>query len=121
VLCNVLVCLAVWICYGAHTTTDKILAIVFPITAFVAAGFEHSVANMYMIPEAMLIQWFAPAGFWTATGLAPDAFPGLGLDGLILNLIPVTLGNIVGGGGLVGLVYWFIYLRPTGTARTRER
>ena len=121
VLCNVLVCLAVWICYGAHTTTDKILAIVFPITAFVAAGFEHSVANMYMIPHAMLIQWFAPVGFWTATGLAPDAFPGLGLNGLIANLIPVTLGNIVGGGGLVGLVYWFIYLRPARAANAPEQ
>ncbi len=115
VLCNVLVCLAVWLCYGAHSTTDKLLAILFPITAFVAAGFEHSVANMYFIPQAMMIQWGAPESFWAATGLQPAAFAGLTPASLAMNLVPVTLGNMVGGGVLVGLVYWFVYLRrPQG-------
>jgi formate transporter len=94
VLCNVLVCLAVWLCFAAHDVTGKILAIVFPISAFVALGFEHSVANMYLIP----IGWLA--GAKTVT-----------LGGLIGNLVPVTLGNIVGGGVFVAAVYWLIYLR----------
>ncbi len=106
VLCNVLVCLAVWLCYGAHSTTDKLLAILFPITAFVAAGFEHSVANMYFIPQAMMIQSWAP-------DIAGGGGPALSLAGFVANLLPVTLGNMVGGGVLVGLVYWFIYLKGT--------
>ncbi len=113
VLCNVLVCLAVWICYGARTTTDKLLAVLFPIAAFVAAGFEHSVANMYFVPNALLIQALAGDEFWNLTGGSPSDYPTLGLAGLVANLIPVTAGNIVGGGVLVGLVYWFIYLRRT--------
>jgi formate transporter len=96
VLCNILVCLAVWLCFAAHTVSGKILAIVFPISAFVALGFEHSVANMYLIPVGYL------AG---ASGVT--------LDGFISNLIPVTLGNIVGGGVLVALVYWVVYLRKS--------
>lgn len=111
ILCNVLVCLAVWICYGAHTTADKVLAILLPVAAFVAAGFEHSVANMYFIPKAIMILHWAPAEFWTAAGVSPADYPALGLDDLVASLIPVTLGNMVGGGGFVGLVYWFIYLR----------
>ena len=111
VLCNVLVCLAVWLCTGARSTTDKLLAILFPITAFVAAGFEHSVANMYFVPEALLILWWAPEGFWAATRTDPAAWAGLDAMGLVRNLVPVTAGNIVGGGVLVGLVYWFVYLR----------
>jgi len=94
VLCNVLVCLAVWLCFAAHTVSGKILAIIFPISAFVALGFEHSVANMYLIPAG----YFAGAASVT-------------LDGFIANLIPVTLGNIFGGGVLVALVYWIVYLR----------
>jgi formate/nitrite transporter len=111
VLCNVLVCLAVWLCYGARSTTDKLLAILFPITAFVAAGFEHSVANMYFVPEALLILWFAPDSFWAAAGIDPASFAGVTAWGLVRNLVPVTLGNMIGGGVLVGLVYWFVYLR----------
>lgn len=112
ILCNVLVCLAVWIAYGAHTTTDKLLAVLFPVAAFVAAGFEHSVANMYFIPEAMMLKAFAPADFWTAIGATPDDYPSVTLAGFLANLVPVTLGNIIGGGLLVGMVYWFVYLRP---------
>ena len=112
ILANGLVCLAVWLTYSARSTTDKILAIVFPITAFVAAGFEHSVANMYFIPYALFIKDFDP-GFVTAVGdnvahldlLTWQAF-------LVNNLIPVTVGNIIGGAVLVAAVYWAIFLRP---------
>ncbi|MBI3452764.1 MAG: formate/nitrite transporter family protein [Rhodospirillales bacterium] len=109
VLANVLVCLAVWLCFSARSTTDRILAIVPPIAAFVAAGFEHSVANMYTIPFGLLIKWFAPAAFWA--GASPADFAALTVGGLVANLVPVTAGNIVGGGALVGIVYWFVYLR----------
>ncbi len=109
VLCNALVCLAVWLTYGAHTTTDKILAIVPPITAFVAMGFEHSVANMYFVPVALLIErdtsWMASTtGVPDTSGLSWGSF-------LVDNLLPVTIGNVIGGGLLVGAVYWFVYLR----------
>jgi formate transporter len=113
IMCNALVCLAVWLTYSARTTTDKILAIVPPITAFVAAGFEHSIANMYYIPLGLLIKLAAPATFWQAIGKGPADYPALTLQGFLVgNLLPVTLGNIVGGALLVGAVYWFIYLRP---------
>ncbi|MCL4249035.1 MAG: formate/nitrite transporter [Anaerolineae bacterium] len=109
IMCNALVCLAVWLTLGARTTTDKLLAILFPITAFVAMGFEHSIANMYFIPIGLLIAQFDPA-FAQNTGLVLDH---LTAGGLLNNLIPVTLGNIIGGGGLVAAVYWFAYLyRP---------
>lgn len=110
-LCNVLVCLAVWLSLGARSTTDKVLAIVFPVSAFVVAGFEHSVANMYIIPLAWLIKVFAPEGLWTQLGTTAASFGALTPYGLIRNLVPVTLGNMFGGGVLVGCVYWFVYLR----------
>ena len=97
ILCNVLVCLAVWLCMGARSVADKILAIVFPISAFVACGFEHSVANMFFLPLGMAL---------AAGSAAP-----LSLAGAAGNLLLVTLGNIIGGTVLVALVYWFIYLR----------
>lgn len=106
-MCNALVCLAVWLTLGARTTTDKILAIVFPITAFVAAGFEHSVANMYFIPVALLVKRFDPA-FVAALGVNTSP---LTVGGFLGNLIPVTLGNIIGGGLMVAAVYWFVYIR----------
>jgi formate/nitrite transporter len=113
IMCNALVCLAVWLTVSARTTTDKILAIVFPITAFVAAGFEHSVANMYFIPMGLVIKGFAPASFWTSIGQSPADYGSLTWVAFFLrNLLPVTIGNIIGGVGFVGLVYWFIYLRP---------
>lgn len=93
VLCNVLVCLAVWMCFAAHNVSGKVLVILFPITAFVALGFEHSVANMYLIPVGLL-----------HAGQADVA-------GFVTNLAVVTAGNVVGGGVLVALVYWVIYLR----------
>ena len=111
ILCNGLVCLAVWLTYSARTTTDRILAIVPPIAAFVAMGFEHSVANMYFIPAGMLIRAVAPASFWTAIDRVPADYAALDWAGLVGNLVPVTLGNIVGGTILVGAVYWLVYLR----------
>lgn len=110
ILCNALVCLAVWLCFGARSTTDKILAIVFPISAFVAAGFEHSVANMYFIPLGLLIK--TDTAFLTTIGKSAADYARLTWTNCILvNLLPVTLGNLIGGVVLVGLTYWFIYLR----------
>jgi formate transporter len=105
VLCNVLVCLAVWIAMAGRNVTDKILSIIFPISAFVAAGFEHSIANMYFIPLGLMLR-------------NDPAYAGvpylseLSWSGFIHNLIPVTLGNLAGGAVMVGLVYWVIYRRP---------
>lgn len=113
ILCNALVCMAVWLTLGARSTTDKIAAIVFPITAFVTAGFEHSIANMYFIPIGVLIKTFDPA-FAASTGLDLDALTWMGF---VNNLIPVTLGNIIGGVVLVGAVYWFVYMRQHDSAR----
>ncbi len=96
VLCNVLVCMAVWMALAGRSVVDKAVAIVFPITAFVAAGFEHSIANMYFFPLAMLLG-------------AP-----LGVADLARNLVPVIAGNILGGSVLVALVYHVIYIRPAG-------
>jgi formate transporter len=93
-LCNVLVCMAAWMALAGRSVTDKVVAIVFPITAFVAAGFEHSIANMYLMPLAMLLG--APIG----------AFD------VLHNLVPVVAGNLVGGSVLVALVYHVIYVRP---------
>jgi formate transporter len=118
ILCNGLVCLAVWLSYSARTTTDRILAIIGPIAAFVAMGFEHSVANMYFIPVGMLIRAVAPASFWTAIGHAPADYAVLDWQGLVGNLVPVTLGNIVGGTILVGAVYWLVYLRGDRSMRS---
>jgi formate/nitrite transporter len=113
-LCNALVCLAVWLCLGARSTADKILAIVFPISAFVAVGFEHSVANMYFIPIGLLIKGDIP--FLATLGKSATDYANLTWSNfLLVNLVPVTVGNLIGGVVLVGLVYWFIYLRPERT------
>ena len=104
VLCNLLVCLAVWIAYAGHTVTDKIVAIVLPISAFVAAGFEHSVANLYFIPLGL----FLHEGGMVAPGVDAST---LNWSGFIANLLPVTLGNIVGGSVMVALVYYLVYGR----------
>jgi formate/nitrite transporter len=108
-LCNALVCLAVWLTYGAHTTTDKILAIIPPIAAFVAAGFEHSVANMYFIPMGLFIE--QDDAFVASLEQPPD-LSGLSWGSFLFdNLVPVTIGNVIGGVALVGAVYWLVYLR----------
>jgi len=112
IMCNAMVCMAVWLCFSARTTTDRILAIIPPIAGFVAAGFEHSVANMYFIPMGLLIKNGAPDTFWKMINKTPADFPALTWNGFFINnLLPVTIGNIIGGGIMVGLVYWFVYLR----------
>lgn len=108
ILCNALVCLAVWLSFSARSTIDKIAAIIFPITAFVAAGFEHSVANMYFVPMGLMIKDFDP-GFAASSGLELTRLTWG--DFLINNLLPVTIGNIIGGTVLVAAIYWFIFLR----------
>ncbi len=114
IMCNALVCLAVWMSFGARSTADKILAIVFPISAFVAAGFEHSVANMYFIPMGLFIKDFDPA-FVEKVGLTAKAANLTWGTFLWNNLVPVTIGNIIGGALMVAAVYWFIYLREAKT------
>jgi formate/nitrite transporter len=111
VLCNALVCLAVWLCFSGRSTTDKILAIVLPITAFVALGFEHSIANMYFIPYAILLK--SDPGLMMSAANAGIPTDALTVTGLLDNLIPVTLGNIAGGTLLVAAIYWFVYLPGT--------
>ena len=110
ILCNALVCLAVWLTLSGRSVTDKILAILFPITAFVASGFEHSIANMYFIPMGLLMK--GEPQVLEAAGLVPADLAALNIQGFLDNLLVVTTGNIFGGGFLVALVYWFIYRRP---------
>ena len=107
VLCNVLVCMAVWMTLAGRSVTDKFIAIVFPISAFVAAGFEHSIANMYLLPMAMLLQ--------AASG-EPVAFAPMWA-----NLVPVIAGNLAGGSVLVALVYYVIYRRPLRRAEAEPQ
>ncbi len=112
IMCNAMVCMAVWLCFSARSTTDKILSIIFPIAGFVAAGFEHSVANMYFIPIGLFVKAGADAAFWEKIGKTAADFGALTWGNFFLkNLIPVTIGNIIGGAVMVGVVYWFIYLR----------
>lgn len=108
VLGNALVCLAVWLTFSARSTIDKIAAIIFPITAFVAAGFEHSIANMYFLPYGLLIKAFDPA-FVAERGL--DLTNLTWGNFLFNNLLPVTIGNIIGGAVLVAAIYWSVFLR----------
>ena len=109
--CNALVCLAVWLTYSARTTADKILAIIFPISAFVASGFEHSVANMFFIPMGLFVK--ANHAF-VAAHQAPVNLANLTWSRFLwANLLPVTIGNVIGGALMVGAVYWFVYLRPS--------
>lgn len=116
VFCNALVCLAVWLCFSAHSTTDKILAILPPIAAFVAGGLEHSIANMYFIPMGLFLK--NEAAVLLAANKTAEQLQNLTWQNfLVMNLLPVTLGNIVGGAVLVAAVYWFVYLRNEGENR----
>ncbi len=114
ILCNALVCLAVWLCFGARSTVDKIFAILFPITAFVACGFEHSIANMYFIPMGIALT--GQAEVLKAAGITTAQVANLNVPGFVNNLIPVTLGNIVGG-TFIGSIYWLVYLRKERAAQ----
>jgi formate/nitrite transporter len=107
VLCNALVCLAVWLTFSARSTIDRIAAIILPIAAFVAAGFEHSIANMYFIPIGLFIKGFDPS-FTAASGVDVSRLTWQSF--LLANLLPVTIGNIIGGAVLVAAVYWFVFL-----------
>ncbi|PJG85042.1 formate transporter FocA [Conservatibacter flavescens] len=109
IFCNIMVCIAVWMTYAGKTLTDKALIMILPISMFVASGFEHSVANMFMIPMGIMISQFADAEFWQTIGLNSEQFKDLDVYHLVIrNLIPVTLGNILGGGCCVALGQWYI-------------
>jgi formate transporter len=112
IMCNALVCLSVWMCYSARTTVDRVVTIIPPVAAFVAAGFEHSIANIYFIPMGLFIKAGAAESFWTSIGGTPADFPELTWTNFLIgNLLPVTIGNVIGGSLMVGAVYWFVYLR----------
>lgn len=111
-LCNLMVCLATWMTFSCRSVSDKILVMLLPVSMFVASGFEHSIANMFMIPMGITIHAFAGPEFWALTGANPADFSDLTMSHFIFNnLIPVTIGNIIGGGLLVGMTYWFIHRR----------
>jgi formate/nitrite transporter len=106
---NTLLCLGVWLTYSARTTTDRILALISPVAAFYVLGLEHAIAVMFYLPCAAFIQLLADTAFWSAIDVSLPAVTPLGM---LRVLLPVTLGNILGGGVLGALMYWFIYLRP---------
>ncbi|MFC3023538.1 formate transporter FocA [Vibrio zhugei] len=111
-MCNLLVCLAVWMTFGARSMSDKVLLLVLPVAMFVACGFEHCIANMFQVPMAIGIKAFAPESFWQMTGATLSQFSDLNWSTFIINnLIPVTIGNMIGGGLVVGLLYWLVFLK----------
>lgn len=110
ILANILVCLAVWLAAGGRTLADKLLAIIFPIAAFVAMGLEHSVANMFLAPYGVAIGAFAGGGFWADAGATSAEFADVTTLGALLNIVAATIGNVIGG-GLLALAYWLAYLR----------
>ncbi|SDH04897.1 formate transporter [Vibrio xiamenensis] len=112
IMCNVLVCIAVWMTFSGRSLTDKIVVMILPVAMFVASGFEHCIANMFQVPMAIGIKYFAPEAFWQMTGANIADYADLNLIDFVLNnLIPVTIGNIIGGGVFVAMWYWIIYLR----------
>ena len=109
ILCNIMVCIAIWMTYAGKTLTDKAFIMILPIALFVASGFEHSVANMFMIPMGIITAHFSSPEFWQAINMDPQQFADLDLYHFVVkNLIPVTLGNIVGGGCCIALTLWSI-------------
>ena len=114
ILANALVCLAVWLAAAGRSVIDKVAAIVFPISAFVDAGFEHSVANMFFIPMGLALRGHADVV--EAAHLPSAELSTLDGAGLINNLVAATIGNVIGGALLVGLVYRFVYVRPARAA-----
>ena len=114
IMCNALVCLAVWMCFSARTNIDRVVTAVPPIAAFAAAGFEHCIANIYFIPMGLFIKAGAPQTFWVAIGKTASDYPALTWNNFFLgNLLPVTIGNIIGGSIMIAAVYWFVYLRKS--------
>jgi formate transporter len=120
VMCNALVCLAIWMSYSARTTIDRIATVVPPVAAFVAAGFEHCIANIYFIPVGLFIKAGAGDAFWKSVGKTAADYPELTWPNFIANLVPVTIGNAIGGSLMVGLVYWFVYLRRSAAKSGRS-
>jgi formate/nitrite transporter len=121
IFCNVLVCLAYWLSISGRTVIDKVVVILFPVTGFVVSGFEHSVANMYYLSFALFVKSFAPAEFWQAAQTLPDQFRAITWTNFLIdNLLPVTIGNTIGG-LMVGLMYWGIYCRPNIMMRSQDR
>lgn len=113
ILCNLLVCLAIWLTFSTQNALAKAFMVMLPVAMFVSSGFEHCVANMFMIPLGIVIQHTAPESFWAHLGVDAAQFADLTIRNfLTANLLPVTLGNIVGGAVLVGLSNWSIYSRP---------
>ncbi|MFC3186970.1 formate transporter FocA [Shewanella intestini] len=107
ILCNMMVCLGIWMTFATKDVLTKCMLVMLPVAMFVSSGFEHSVANMFMVPFGISIAEFAPASFWSAINLDPVQFADLTITNFLFNnLIPVTLGNIVGGGVIVGLGHW---------------
>jgi formate transporter len=114
IMCNILVCLGVWMSYSARSTTDKILSVTLPVACFIAAGFEHSVANMYYIPFALFVKNYGDPKLFEMLGKTAADFPHLTWSNFfVANLLPVTIGNIIGGAFMVGLIYWFVYIRKS--------
>ena len=111
-LCNTLVCLAVWLSLSSRQPVHRMIVTILPIAAFVAAGFEHAVANMYFIGFGLMIKLSAGESFWQSVRLNPSSFPELDLTGFAHNLLTVSIGNIVGGAVLVAGIYWLLYRRP---------
>jgi formate/nitrite transporter len=117
ILCNWLVCLAVWLAFGSRNIIGKIFAIYFPIMAFVASGFEHSIANMYFIPYGLLIKNSVVSKFAASSAVQLPNLANLTWGNFFIkNLLPVTIGNIIGGAFFVGTIYWYVYLRE-GTVK----
>ena len=112
IFCNIMVCGAVWLGCAGKTLTDKILAMILPVARFVASGFEHSIANMFMIPAGISVVNYAGAEFWQSIGQSSEKFADLTIINFIVNnLIPVTIGNIIGGGLMIGVFNWYANCR----------
>ncbi|MEE1286587.1 MAG: formate transporter FocA [Ruminobacter sp.] len=116
IFCNLMVCIGVWVSFAGKTLTDKAVATIFPVALFVSSGFEHCIANMFMIPAGICVLNFADAEFWRATGLVASDFAQINVVNFIINnLIPVTIGNIIGGGIMIGVYNWYTNCRAGQT------
>lgn len=121
ILANTLVCVAVWMTFAATSLADKVLVIIPPVVIFVASGFQHLVAAFYSITSGLLLRAWAPEGFWAEIGEQSSAYPKLTWSRFVVHsMIPVTLGNLVGGGLLVGAMYWFTFLRDHGRTHSHD-
>ncbi|MPW30543.1 formate transporter FocA [Agarivorans sp. B2Z047] len=121
-LCNLLVCLAVWMTFSAKTSAAKAALVILPVAMFVSTGFEHVVANMFMVPLGIAIKAWAEPSFWAQVGVQASAFEHLTWANFAShNLIPVTIGNIIGGAVIVGLGYWSVYSRGSQLEPVRPK